>query len=580
MCGIFSIVNNGFSESVIRKKFINGAGRGPENSVIKRYKNHIFGFHHLAINGYNDKSSLQPLETDDCILICNGEIYNWKQLYLEIGSENKKTNSDCEIIIHLYLKYGFKRMVQMLDGVFAFVLHDKKTERTYVARDLYGVRPLFVSKRKDMVIFSSEMKMMPNNIGLMSIKPGTIWYERECSINLSFSQFSPGMYGVYDSEGNELHNGVFAQPNAITFNNFIDESLYKNMIRDALIKAVEKRVDNTERPIACLLSGGLDSSLISALVAREISMKNGPPVKTFSIGFEGSEDILMAEKVAKYIKSDHTSVIMKEREFLDAIETVIYNIESYDTTTVRASVGNYLISKYIRDNTDCKVIFNGDGSDEVTGGYMYFHYAPDKYSFDKECRRLLENICYYDVLRSDRSISSNGLEARTPFLDRDFVNTYLNVPVEMRYHKQNGQCEKHLLRESMQDLNLLPEEVLWRRKEAFSDGVSGKKSWFEIVQEFVKKNIYPDVKEDEVNDFIEKTVNKNKFFINRPKTLEQLYYRSVFEKYYSNQAHTIPLFWMPRFVVATDASARTLDIYNQTMSDKSSTGNKLLEESV
>ena len=570
MCGIFSIINNTFDDDHIWKNFKKGAGRGPENSVIKKYKNNIYGFHHLAINGYNDKSSLQPLETDDCILICNGEIYNWKELYQEIGEENKQTNSDCEIIIHLYIKYGFKTTVQMLDGVFAFVLYDKKSERTYVARDLYGVRPLFVAERNNLVIFSSEMKMFPEITGT----------KLQRSIKLNVSTFKPGMYAVYDVNGHMTRYSVFAQPNMIPFNGFVENDMYKKMIKNSLIRAVEKRVDNTERPIACLLSGGLDSSLISALVSKAVCMKYGKNVKTFSIGFEGSEDIRMAEKVANYIKSDHTSVIMKEREFLDAIETVIYNIESYDTTTVRASVGNYLISKYIRENTDCKVIFNGDGSDEVTGGYMYFHYAPDKYSFDKECRRLLENISYHDVLRSDRSISSNGLEARTPFLDRDFVNTYLSTPIDMRYHKGNNQCEKHLLRESMSDLNLLPEEVLWRRKEAFSDGVSGQKSWFEVVQEYVKKNIYPDVKEDGINKFIDENVNRFKFFNNRPRTLEQLYYRTVFEKHFSARSHTIPFFWMPRFVNATDASARTLDIYNQTISSKSSPGTKLFEESV
>ena len=570
MCGIFSIINNTFDDHHIWKNFKKGSERGPENSVIKKYKKNIYGFHHLAINGYNDKSSLQPFETDDCILICNGEIYNWKELYQEIGQENKKTNSDCEIIIHLYIKYGFKTMVQMLDGVFAFVLYDKKSERTYVARDLYGVRPLFVAERRNLVIFSSEMKMIPNDMQIANFK-----------LKLNISTFTPGMYSIYDVNGKIISHCMFAQPNMIPFNSFVENDMYKKMIRNSLIRAVEKRVDNTERPIACLLSGGLDSSLISALVSKAVCMKYGKNVKTFSIGFEGSEDIRMAEKVANYIKSDHTSVIMKEREFLDAIETVIYNIESYDTTTVRASVGNYLISKYIRENTDCKVIFNGDGSDEVTGGYMYFHYAPDKYSFDKECRRLLDNISYHDVLRSDRSISSNGLEARTPFLDRDFVNTYLSAPIDMRYHKGNNQCEKHLLRDSMSDLKLLPEEVLWRRKEAFSDGVSGKKSWFEVVQEYVKKNIYPHVKEDGISEFIDENVNRFKFFYNRPRTLEQLYYRTVFEKHFSGQSHTIPFFWMPRFVNATDASARTLDIYNQTMSSKSPPPcSKLFEESV
>ena len=176
--------------------------------------------------------------------------------------------------------------------------------------------------------------------------------------------------------------------------------------------------------------------------------------------------------VARHLGTNHHSIVLKESDFLNAIETVIYTIESYDTTTVRASVGNWLISKYIKENSEAKVVFNGDGSDEVTGGYMYFHCAPDELEFDKECRRLLGNIHYFDVLRSDRSISSHGLEARTPFLDRSFVQNYLSIPAKFRYHKGNKQCEKYLLRKAFENDNILPKEVLWRTKEAFSDGVS------------------------------------------------------------------------------------------------------------
>ena len=206
---------------------------------------------------------------------------------------------------------------------------------------------------------------------------------------------------------------------------------------------------------------------------------------------EGSEDIMYARKVAEFIGSEHHEFVLTEQEFLSQIETVIYDIESYDTTTVRASIGNWLISKKIKENSDCKVVFNGDGSDEVCGGYMYFHLAPDCIEFDKECKRLLSDIHYFDVLRSDRSISPHGLEARTPFLDRNFVNNYLSINPSIRHHSKNNHCEKYLLRRAFSKDNLLPDEVLWRTKEAFSDGVSSqKKSWFETLQEHISSNIF------------------------------------------------------------------------------------------
>jgi asparagine synthase (glutamine-hydrolysing) len=245
---------------------------------------------------------------------------------------------------------------------------------------------------------------------------------------------------------------------------------------------VAKRVKNTDRPIACLLSGGLDSSLITALVRKHYGMNE---LHTWSIGLKGSDDLKHARIVADHLKTIHHEICLTEQQLLDAIETVIFDIESYDTTTVRASVPNWLICKYIKEQTESKVIFNGDGSDELTGGYMYFYNCPDIIEFDKECKRLLEDIYYFDVLRSDRSISTNGLEPRTPFLDRAFVDFYLSISSKIRWEYNNKQ-EKYLFRKAF-DKNYLPYEILWRKKEAFSDGVSKKsRSWFEIIAEKVK----------------------------------------------------------------------------------------------
>ena len=286
-----------------------------------------------------------------------------------------------------------------------------------------------------------------------------------------------------------LNNERFSQCNSFTNITINSEEKACKLIRNSLIEAVKKRVNNTERDIACLLSGGLDSSLIAGLVSRELASKN-QKLKTWSIGLEGSEDVAYAQKVADHIGSDHTAIILSEDEFLNSIEDVIYAIESYDTTTVRASVGNWLISKYIKKNSECKVIFNGDGSDELTEDTCIF-IVSDEIAFDGECRRLLGDIHYFDVLRSDRSISSHGLEARTPFLDRNFIQSYLSIPLKYRCHNLNNQCEKYLLRKSFEEMNVIPSEVLWRKKEAFSDGVSKQtKSWFEIIQDHVKDNVF------------------------------------------------------------------------------------------
>jgi asparagine synthase (glutamine-hydrolysing) len=531
MCGIFSILN---PDDTIHyeKDFKKGVRRGPEESKYNKInKSLIVGFHRLAINGLNSESS-QPMEKNDCILICNGEIYNHTYLYTLL-KQKPNTQSDCEIIIDLYKAYGIRETLDLLDGVFAFALYDQNLEELYVARDPYGVRPLYFGTRQYITKddtpmttygFSSELKMITNHATRVE-------------------QFLPGHYMIFTMNSEKQYWGSYFIHQYITgyqINNNIKD--IQGLISSSLIEAVKKRVENTERPIACLLSGGLDSSLITSLVCSLTSNK----VKTFSIGLEGSEDLKYANIVAKYLGTEHTDIIVSEEDFLNAIPKVIYAIESYDTTTVRASVGNCLVAHYIKKHTDCKVIFNGDGSDEVTGGYMYFHNAPDSLAFDMECKRLLNDICFYDVERSDRSIASNGLEARTPFLDKNFVISYLSIPPEIRCHKNKGDIEKKLLRDSFK--GYLPDEILYRKKEAFSDGVSKvTRSWHKIIDEFLQ------------NQDIDMTI---KYSHNQPKTREQYYYRNIFEKKFKGRGSIIPYFWMPKWCKgATDASARELNVY-------------------
>ena len=538
MCGIFAIVGNvEHIDSATLEKYSNlGAHRGPEYSTLTSPHPFIkLGFHRLAINGLDSKSH-QPIIKNNVQVIFNGEIYNYRELFQELGI-TPNTNSDCEVLIHLYEKYGINGMIQTLDGVFAFVLIDLSKNVCYVARDTYGVRPMFIMKDKTFVAIASEMKQLT---GLSTSK------------DVEIKQFTPGTYGEFTLDGKQQSMIRFASfPFMSRMENpYPSEYLiykYIGQISVRLQDAVKKRVTTSDRPIACLLSGGLDSSLITALVAQHFPDRS--KLETYSIGLEGSEDLKYAEMVANYLGTKHTSVVVSEEQFLEAIPEVIYAIESYDTTTVRASVGNFLIAKYIKEHSEAKVIFNGDGSDEMSGGYLYFHEAPSSREFDLECKRLLSNIHYFDVLRSDRCISYHGLEARTPFLDRSLVEHYLTIPKELRNHNLSKASEKYILRHCFNSVELLPHDVMWRTKEAFSDGVSSdKKSWFQTIQDNI-----PDLDNDSF---------QWESLPNAPKTPEQKYYRSIFERHYPGRGQVIPYYWMPRFTDATDSSARTLNIYS------------------
>ena len=563
MCGIFSLLNTGgLSNEIITNQFEKGKNRGPESSKLVPFLNFNFylGFHRLAINGLNEKSN-QPISINNVFLICNGEIYNYKNLYnlMEIEPE---TDSDCEVIAHLYLKYGIEQTLQMLDGVFAFVLYDSVNEKIFVARDPYGVRPLYQLSNLNnycLIGFASELKCL-NEFTLIDKATNNYIQENTTNDKNQIIQFTPGTYSIL-SYKNHIWSTIkqnipyFIPTFSSSFpSNKFNWSSYFENIADNLIKSVDKRCLTTERPIACLLSGGLDSSLIAALVNEFYKSKcTDKKLETYSIGLAGSEDLKYARIVANYLDTNHTEIIVTEKEMFDAIPEVIYAIESYDTTTVRASIGNYLLGKYISKNSDAKVIFNGDGSDELAGGYLYMRNCPDSIEFDKETRRLLKDIHLFDVLRSDKSISSHGLEPRTPFLDRNFVNYYLSIPSYARNYSNFSQCEKYLIRksfslpifESILGKQILPDEILWRKKEAFSDGVTGHgRSLFQILQEFIGNEL------------------------NLPANIEteKLYYKSIFEKYYPNLSYILPYFWMPKYTNATDPSARTLDVYNITKS--------------
>lgn len=615
MCGIFALLNNAeqLPLAFMKEQFEKGKNRGPEYSKLATVMiNAYFGFHRLAINGLNTESN-QPIVFDDIALICNGEIYNYKELYAMMNV-SPNTDSDCEVIIHLYKKYGIDQTLQMLDGVFSFILIDYRfnmpESKMYIARDPYGVRPLYflqpciltsehIPREPNVYGFASELKMLTeikkrlNQENEMNYRSKSFRIHNKNYILKKYEifQFQPGTYMTFElpfkacaywqPKISQFYHKIAFTPSMYveSFKTDVFDNIYDD-IAFYLSMAVEKRCCTTERPIACLLSGGLDSSLITALV-NDYHVRNGlPTIETYSIGLEGSVDLEHARIVADYLGTKHTEIVLTEQEFLDAIPQVIYAIESYDTTTVRASIGNWLLGKYIAEHSDAKVIFNGDGSDELAGGYLYMNCAPDDIEFDKESRRLLCDIHLFDVLRSDKSISSHGLEPRTPFLDRAWTQYYMSIPIDIRNHKNSGNMEKYLIRTAFssayflnsQKMQLLPDKVLWRRKEAFSDGVSKQsRSLYKIIQDYTMERFVAD--DLPLCPFINESVDmvehifkiKSEVPIHlMPTTTEQFYYRKIFEEHYGGMAHLLPYFWMPKFVDAKDASARTLNIYNST----------------
>ena len=522
MCGIFFVKTAIHSKEVLEKSFNKASYRGPDDTKFIYFPklsdelNYNIGFHRLAINGLNDESN-QPFYKEGVYLICNGEIYNYKGLYEELNKA-PVTGSDCEIIIDLYNEFGIEYTIQKLDGVFAFVLVDVRKNKVICGRDPMGVRPLFYFLNDREFYCASELKQLSNLTNEDDIK-----------------QFPPGSYSILENNALVL-NKYFNLP-SLSYPTINSITMISELLKEMLIESVRKRL-LSDRPLACLLSGGLDSSLIASIVCS-LSDKQ---IETFSIGLEGSPDLKYAKMVATHLNTKHHEIIVSEAEFLNAIPDVIRRIESYDTTTVRASVGNCLIGKYISENSEAKVIFNGDGADELMGGYLYFHKCDSALKFDNECRRLLENISSFDVLRSDRSISSWGLEPRTPFLDKSFVTFYLGLPLSLRFKK--GEIEKKLVRDAFDNTfsPFLPNEVLFRQKEAFSDGVSADtRSWYTIIQEHLDKPEFQGL-------FTEKS----------ELTKEQQYYKCIFDGLYPNKSSVIPYYWMPKWSDTKDPSARTL----------------------
>ncbi len=506
MCGIyFYLTYNHPNNKLLLENGNKCKHRGPDNTIdmimedLVNHCNILFLFHRLSINGLNDESN-QPFQFDiypNITVMCNGEIYNYKEL-AEKYKINLLTESDCEIIIHLYNILPIDEFINQLDGVFSFVIYDGTKDIVLVGHDPFGIRALYYSNKDNQISFSSEMKCIDSE------------YENEVKF------FPPGSYGTYDIKTKNLEiNPYYHFDRWKLINNYdewmvIDstENITQN-IKNKLENSVKKRLIS-DRPIGCLLSGGLDSSIIAYLLK-----KNNSDLRTFSIGFKNSPDILSSQQVAEFLGTNHTSIIITEKDMLDAIEKTIYQIESYDITTIRASVPMYLLSKYILENTDIKVIFSGEGSDEASGSYLYFHNAPTPNDFQNECIRLLKEVHMFDALRGDKTTSGNGLEIRVPFFDKEFMDYYMSIDPKKKMI-QDG-IEKYLLRKSFEfDL---PKDIVWRRKDGFSDGISKlEKPWYEIIEEYSQS---------------------------KHKLSESEMYKMIYKKYYFSD--NIPHYWMPKW---------------------------------
>ena len=498
--------------------------RGPDDSRITDTGSGLLGFHRLAIMGLTPEG-MQPFERDGSYIVCNGEIYGFEKIKEKLSEKYSfKSGSDCEILLPMYFEYGTD-MFKMLDAEFALILFDGKTREFIAARDPIGIRPLYYGYKPDgNIAFASEPK---NLVGLCD----------------KILPFPPGHY---------YKNGEFIRYRDISkaesySPDGIEEATKK--IHDLIKKGIEKRLV-ADAKVGYLLSGGLDSSLVCAVAQRA----SKEPIKTFSIGMSGDAiDLKYARQVADYIGSDHTEVIISKDDVLSSLERVIELLGTFDITTIRASIGMYLVCKAIHEQTDIRVILTGEISDELFG-YKYTDFAPSAEAFQKEAEKRIRELHMYDVLRADRCISVNSLEARVPFGDLDFVEYVMSVNPELKLNKYNK--GKYLLRKAFEDGDYLPRDILYREKAAFSDAVGH--SMVDYLKEYAE-SFYGDA------EFEEKC---KKYSHARPFTKESLLYREIFEKYYPNQSQMIADFWMPNKdwegCNVNDPSARVLSNYGES----------------
>lgn len=525
MCSIMCYFGKDISKERFTECLNKTHMRGPDAMQVVETEFGYLGFARLAIMGLSD-AGMQPFEMDGSWVICNGELYGFRKLKEELIERGYtfKSGSDCELLLPLYKEYGLE-MFEHLDAEFACVIYDGKTKKLIAARDPIGIRPLFYGYSKEgSIVFASEAKAL-------------------ISIVDRIFPFPPGHYYV---DGNFISYETIEKVHGYIHDDI--EVITKN-IHDKLTAGVEKRMD-ADAPLGFLLSGGLDSSLVCAIASKMVNK----PIRTFAIGMDvDAIDLKYAKMVADYIGADHTEIIMTKQEVLDSLETVIEALATYDITTIRASMGMYLVCKAIHEQTDLKVLLTGEISDELFG-YKYTDFAPNAAEFQEEAQKRIRELYCYDVLRADRCLAANSLEARVPFGDLDFVRYVMEIdPAKKMNVYGKG---KYLLRKAFEEDHILPDEILWREKAAFSDAVG--------------HSMVDDLKEY-ANDFYsdeEYETLKKKYTFATPFTKESLLYREIFEKYYPGQAEMIPDFWMPNKewegCDVDDPSARVLKNYGDS----------------
>ena len=510
MCGILAIYNKdkhlsnnirSMSLDMIKKV----RHRGPDWSGIYTSQNAILAHERLAI--VDIKSGSQPILSLDknLILAVNGEIYN----HLSIRNDKSikydyQTNSDCEVILSLYKNKSID-FLNDINGIFSFIIYDKNNNSILVARDPIGVIPLYMGSDKNgNLLFASEMKCL---VGICN----------------DIKEFPPGTY-----MNEKLKYPVkYYTKSWMNYNNVSENKTIVKNIKKSLEDSVKRQL-MSDVPFGVLLSGGLDSSIIASIVKKfskkriESNNKNDawwPQIHSFAIGLKNSPDLIASKKVSEYLKTIHHEIVFTIQEAIDSINDVIYYLETYDVTTVRASTPMYLMARYIK-SMGIKMVLSGEGADEIFGGYLYFHKAPNDEEFHNETIRKINKLHLYDCLRANKSLAAWGVEGRVPFLDLDFLDISMNINPKDKMVKPN-KIEKSILREAFK--GDLPDEILWRQKEQFSDGVGY--SWIDSLKEFTNNNI---------SDF--DFNNRKKLYpINTPQSKEEFYYRMIFNKYYLDE---------------------------------------------
>ena len=520
MCSIFAYLGKTYKKDDLKEYMERTHSRGPDMDRMEEFEGGVMGFQRLSIMGLTE-SVMQPFNLNGNKLVCNGEIYGFRPIKEELSKEYSfASESDCEILLPMYEKYG-PSMFEKLDAEYAVVIYDHKRRSLVAARDPIGIRPLFYGYPKDgEIVFASEAK---NLTGLVDrIYP-----------------FPPGHYYI---DGNFI---CYSDVSKVKSYSEDDLETVCGKIKEKLTKGIEKRLDS-DAPVGFLLSGGLDSSLVCAVSAKLLKK----PIKTFAIGMSTDAiDLKYAKEVADYIGSEHTEVIITAEDVLKALPDVVHLLGTFDITTIRASIGMYLVCKAIHETTDIRVLLTGESSDELFG-YKYTDFAPDAESFQKEAAKRIRELYMYDVLRADRCISVNSMEARVPFGDLDFVKYVMSIDPKLKMNVYNK--GKYLLRHAFEG-DYLPYDILMREKAAFSDAVGHS------MVDYLKKYAEERYTDEEFE------AKRKKYSHAAPFTKESLLYRELFEEYYPGQAEMIVDFWMPNRswegCNVSDPSARVLSNY-------------------